>query len=388
MKACRLLARVFFVVALSVPCLAQPAPAPRDVTLTASDGTVLKGTYFAASKPGPGVMLLHQCNQQRKSWDGLAQRLTARGMNVLTLDYRGFGESGGARFATLNAEENRKAGQAWRADFDMAFQYLVSQAGVSRDVIGAGGASCGVNNSVQLARRHREVKALMLLSGGTDRDGRFFLQSSKIPVFTAAADDDGNVSDIMQWLFSLSANSDNRFQRYATGGHGAQMFAPHPELLDFIADWFAATLMNQATKLPEGNGARFDPKVTFTLTDIDRGGASDIEKRLGEARARDPKARLFPEGIVNLIGYEHLQAGDTKGAIEILKLNAAAYPNSPNVYDSLADAYVAEGNKDLAAQNAKKCLELLASDTTDTEDRRKAIRGSAEQKLKELESAR
>ena len=166
------------------------------------------------------------------------------------------------------------------------------------------------------------------------------------------------------------------------------MFAPHPELLDFIADWFAATLMNQATKLPEGNGARFDPKVTFTLTDIDRGGASDIEKRLGEARAHDPKARLFPEGIVNLIGYEHLQAGNTKGAVEILKLNATAYPDSPNVYDSLADAYVAEGNKDLAAQNAKKCLELLASDTTDTEDRRKAIRESAEQKLKELESAR
>jgi hypothetical protein len=71
-----------------------------------------------------------------------------------------------------------------------------------------------------------------------------------------------------------------------------------------------------------------------------------------------------------------------------LKLNASAYPNSPNVYDSLADAYVADGQKDMAAQNAKRCLELLADDTTAAEDRRKAIRASAEQKLKELESKR
>jgi dienelactone hydrolase len=384
----RLLVRVFLPFLFTVTCAAQTAPAPRDLNLTASDGIVLKATYFAAGKPGPGVILLHQCNQQRKSWSALAERLTARGMNVLTLDYRGFGESGGLRFDKLTAEENRKVRAAWPADFDMAFKYLLSQPGVDRNVIGAGGASCGVNNSIQLARRHPEVKALLLLSGGTDRHGRFFLQSSKLPVFAASADDDGSVSEIMRWLFSLSANSDNRFQRYATGGHGVEMFAPHPELLNFIADWFPATLMNRPAKLPKTNGSRFDPEVTFALTDIDRGGAVDIAKKLGEARARDPKARLFPEGIVNLIGYEYLQAGNTKGAIEILKLNASAYPDSPNAYDSLADAYVADGNKDLAAQNAKKCLQLLASDTTDTEDRRKAIRESAEQKLKEMESAR
>ena len=69
--------------------------AERIVDLTAADGTKLKATYFSADKPGPGVLLLHQCNRQRKVWDGLAQQLAAAGINVLTLDYRGFGESGG-----------------------------------------------------------------------------------------------------------------------------------------------------------------------------------------------------------------------------------------------------------------------------------------------------
>ena len=70
--------------------------------------------------------------------------------------------------------------------------------------------------------------------------------------------------------------------------------------------------------------------------------------------------------------------------MEILKLNAVAYPNSPNVYDSLADAYLASGQKDLARDNAKKALEHLESDTIDPEARRKGIKESAEQKLRQL----
>ena len=84
-----------------------------------------------------------------------------------------------------------------------------------------------------------------------------------------------------------------------------------------------------------------------------------------------------------MIGYEFLQAGDTKSAVEIMKLNVEAYPNSPNVYDSLADAYVAAGQKDLASQESKKALELLASDTTDSQQQRDAIKASAEGKLKQ-----
>jgi len=133
--------------------------AQRIVDLTAADGTKLKASYFAAPKPGPGVLLLHQCNGQRKVWDGMAQQLAAAGINVLTLDYRGFGESGGDRFDNLPPERIAQIQAQWLGDFDTAFQYLVSQSGVTREVIGVGGASCGVNNSVQTARRHPEVRS-------------------------------------------------------------------------------------------------------------------------------------------------------------------------------------------------------------------------------------
>src|SRR6202008_3807681 len=102
------------------------------------------------------------------------------------------------------------------------------------------------------------------------------------------------------------------------------------------------------------------------------GGAGKVAQQLADARKRDPKANLFPEGIVNILGYEHMQIGDNKGAVEILKLNVTAYPNSANAYDSLSDAYLADGQKEAARENAKKALDLLASDTAGGEARRKA----------------
>jgi dienelactone hydrolase len=367
------------------------AQQPQVVSLRASDGTVLKGTYFASGKPGPGVLLLHQCNQQRKLWDVLGVRLASSGINVFTFDYRGFGESGGAPQDKLTPdEENKVQTEIWPGDIEIAFQYLLAQPGVAREQIGAGGASCGVYNAIKLAREHSEVKSLVLLAGPTDREGRQFLQSSKnIPVFTSAADDDvfGPQALLMQWFFSLSLNSASRFAHYASGGHGAEMFAVQKELPGIIADWFLATLENRPDRLPKTNGQAMEPHVLHNLELIDQpggGGADEVAKSILAGGHGGAERAMFPEFIVNLLGYEHMQSGDIKGAVEILKLNAMAYPNSPNVYDSVSDAYLADGQKDMALQNARKAVELLAKDTADTEKRRNDIRESAEQKIKQL----
>jgi dienelactone hydrolase len=382
---------LFFAVLIGVDVGAQQAGAPRVADLTAADGMNLKATYFAAGRPGPGVLLLHQCNRQRKVWDELAKQMAASGLNVLTVDFRGFGESGGTPLDKLTPEEATKVfEEKFPGDVDTAFQYLVAQPGVRRDMVGADGASCGVNQAVQLARRHAEVKSLVLLSEGTDKDGRQFLRDSpKLPLFMAAADDDEDVGvvEIMQWLFSLSPNPGNKFEHYATGGHGVEMFAAHKELPGAIVTWLGSMLSARpsaaAAKAPVPAS-----RETHFLELLDHpGGVSKAAKMFAEARQRDPKAVLFSEAVMNRMGYEHLQSGDTKGAVEILKLNVTAYPNSANVYDSVSDAYLADGQKDLARQNAKKALEHLASDTSDPEQRRNGIKANAEQKLKNLGEA-
>jgi len=382
----RLLAALVFV----ITCLAQALPAQRIVDLTSADGTKLKASYFAAAKPGPGVLLLHQCNVRgRKSWDGLAQQLAAAGINVLTLDYRGFGESGGDPFEKLPPQLVAQIeAEKWPSDFDTAFQYLVSQPGVTPDMIGVGGASCGVNNSVQLARRHPEVRSLVLISGVTELKGREFLRNSaRVPVFFSVADDDEfpTIPLAIEWLYSLTSNPGKTFAHYATGGHGVNIFGAHPELQGIIVDWYVTTLIKTPGRAPTPANAPSIPPEAHILDQIDQpGGAAKVEQLLEEARQHDPKATLFSEATVNFVGYEHIQSGDAKGAVEIMKLNVAAYPNSPNVYDSLSDAYLANGQKDLARQNAKKAIELLSSNTTYNEQVRNLIKANAEQKLQQI----
>src|SRR5213080_3863481 len=149
----------------------------RVVDLKTPGGTILKGTYFAAAKPGPGVLLFHQSNRTRKSWDDVAARLAAAGINTLTVDSRGFGDSGGTPNYKVPDAERAKVRNLYKGDLDTAFQYLISQPGVTRDSIGIGGAGViGVENSVENARRHSaQVKSLVLLSGETSRSGRQFL---------------------------------------------------------------------------------------------------------------------------------------------------------------------------------------------------------------------
>ena len=370
---------------LAVSCAAQQAPAPRVVDLAAADGTKLKATFYSAGKPGPGVLLLHQCNQQRKGWDGLATQLAAAGISVLTLDFRGYGESEGTAPKDLpQAEAVKVLNERWPGDVDVAYGYLVSQPGVNAHVVGAGGASCGVNQAIHLAGRHPEVKTLVLLSGNADREGRAFLsKSEKMPVLLSAARDDGGAVELMEWLYSLSTNPGSKFEEYPNGGHGVDIFAAHKDLPAMIVDWYVQTLVKTPGSAPANAAQRGDPPTVLKLIDSP-GGAEKAARQLASARQKDPHAKLFDEGLVNMIGYEHMQEGDNKGAIEILKLNVTAFPDSANVYDSLSDAYLADGQKDLARENAKKALQKLATDTSGNEAFRKGLKESAEEKLKQL----
>jgi dienelactone hydrolase len=370
---------------LASACAAQQSPGPRVVDLTAADGTKLKATFFSAGKPGPGVLLLHQCNQQRKGWDGLATQLAAAGISVLTLDFRGYGESEGTAPKDLpQAEAVKVLNEKWPGDVDVAYRYLVSQPGVNAQIVGAGGASCGMNQAIHLAGRHPEVQTLVLLSGNADREGRAFLsKSDKMPMLFSAAKDDAGAVELMEWLYSLSANPGSKIVEYPDGGHGVNMFAAHQDLPVMIVQWYVQTLVKTPGSAPANTARRSDPPAILKLIDSP-GGAEKAAQQLASARQKDPKAKLWDEGLVNVIGYEHLQEGDTKGAIEILKLNASAFPDSANVYDSLSDAYLADGQKDLARENAKKALQTLATDKSASEEFRKGIQESAEGKLKLL----
>jgi len=370
---------------LSVPAEAQTAK--RDVDLAAPDGVKLKATYYPAAKPGPGVLLLHQCNRERSRWNALAQRLNDRGIHVVTMDYRGYGESGGERHVDLPPQERvRRSTEVWPGDIDVAFRFLLEQQGVDRENVGAAGASCGVNNSLQLARRHSNVKTVVLLSGTTNDQGRDYLQyAAWMPVFVAASHDDGGIVPSMRWLLGFSGNAQNKMLEYKAAGHGTDMFAIETGLEPAIGDWFTQHLIRSPVKRTLASSAApasLGPSAAFWKMLNEPGGPARARPIYEAEKKKDPRVILFPEVEVNALGYERLQSGRTEDAIHLFELNVAAYPESANVYDSLGDGYMAAGRVEEAKAQARKAIEKLATDSSLNDQGRQAIRESAEQKLR------
>ena len=76
-----------------------------------------------------------------------------------------------------------------------------------------------------------------------------------------------------------------------------------------------------------------------------------------EIKKQDSTSAFINEGDFNSIGYKLLREKEYEKAIDVFKMNVALYPESGNVYDSLADAYLEQGDSLQAFNNFKKTLE-------------------------------
>jgi tetratricopeptide (TPR) repeat protein len=247
------------------------------------------------------------------------------------------------------------------------------------------------------------------MSGETLPDGLQFLhQASQLPELFVFSDEDEYppIQDAMKLMYVTASSPARKLVQYsaaedapwlwyepfdigrvrAKGGHGTDLFQPHPELPGIIVHWFVTTLVKTPGHAPADTLA-----AASLLNQLQTpGGAAQVKQELLEARKKDPQAQLWPEVAVDIIGSNYQRAGKIKNAIEIFQLNLLAYPNSADAHFNLADAYFTDGRKELARQYAEKALAMLDSHAaplsswSDTEQRRAEIRRAAEKVLKQL----
>ena len=72
-----------------------------------------------------------------------------------------------------------------------------------------------------------------------------------------------------------------------------------------------------------------------------------------------PEQYDFSEQALNQLGYAMLQHGQAKGAVAIFERNAQEFPRSANVFDSLADGYLAAGDTAKAVTAYRQVIENL-----------------------------
>lgn len=90
------------------------------------------------------------------------------------------------------------------------------------------------------------------------------------------------------------------------------------------------------------------------------GGIEEALAHFAELKSRyyGKGAYNFGEDALNDFGYEILGGEDLQGAIRIFTMNTEEFPESANVWDSLGEAHLTAGDKDLAIRDYSKSLEL------------------------------
>lgn len=103
------------------------------------------------------------------------------------------------------------------------------------------------------------------------------------------------------------------------------------------------------------------PGSTFKDLTAEASKNADISgfiKKYREFKQNPQNQFINTETDTNALGYRLVQAKRVKDAVEVFKLNVEAYPNSANVYDSLAESYLLDGNRTEAIKNYEKALQI------------------------------
>jgi len=100
-------------------------------------------------------------------------------------------------------------------------------------------------------------------------------------------------------------------------------------------------------------------------------------------KLRKESAGDFVGSDINGLGYSLMNSGRIAAGIEFFKINAKTYPDSAHVYDSLAEAYMNNGEMDLAIKYYRKALETVPKDTTTDKDLLERVKQGAAERIRE-----
>jgi uncharacterized membrane protein len=122
-----------------------------------------------------------------------------------------------------------------------------------------------------------------------------------------------------------------------------------------LAVVLAAVLFVSGTCSATEKSRRFSEQL---ISILETKGIGELEAQYRYHRERGFVGVGESQADTNSLGYQLLRRGQTDAAIRIFRLNVETYPRSANAADSLAEAYLASGDRALAAAAYQRVLAL------------------------------
>jgi CubicO group peptidase (beta-lactamase class C family) len=158
---------------------------------------------------------------------------------------------------------------------------------------------------------------------------------------------------------------------------GLVMFANSANGLSIINELVGSVMGNDHPALAWLNLERYNSQPRLMLKAILKSNAETVlaDYRQRSSNTKNSQAEnnfLLTENEMNRLGYQLLRLKRIKDAIAVFTQNTVDFPQSSNTWDSLAEGYMIDGDKESAIKYYRKSLELNPDNT------------NAVQKLKEL----
>jgi pimeloyl-ACP methyl ester carboxylesterase len=209
------------------------------VKISARDGVEVAGLWW--DKGGSrSALLLHMMPATKESWIPLAEQLFAKGLNVLAIDFRGHGESGGGDYKSFANQEHQK----YILDAESGLGFLREHYPDCEVVLA--GASIGANIALQAMVNDNSLHQSVALSAGLDyygvkaEDFVGKLSREQQVLFVGSLDDlRGGGMDCGYMAENLYTHATCQKEKliFETGGHGTDLLTTHPELADKVLDF-------------------------------------------------------------------------------------------------------------------------------------------------------
>lgn len=127
----------------------------------------------------------------------------------------------------------------------------------------------------------------------------------------------------------------------------------------FALLFFVTILHNCNSQTTKSTNSESKKSIAEALGMLPNATVNEVIAHYHKLKKEHPNDYSFDdENELNKLGYQYLNNGKTKDAIEIFKLLVAEFPNASNPYDSLAEAYLADNNETLSIKNYEKSLAL------------------------------
>lgn len=190
------------------------------------------------------ALLLHMMPATKESWRSLIVALVEQGISCLALDQRGHGSSQGGPKGYQSFGEVQQ--QAKKFDVEAGIEELVRR-GFTPDKMVLIGASIGANLSIRYLSEHLEMPLCVAMSPGLNYRGVAtggaiikLLPPQKVLLVVSSEDDRESLASCQK--LNRLAPSQTELWTFTGLGHGTDMLAADPTLIDRVSAWINKNL--------------------------------------------------------------------------------------------------------------------------------------------------